>query len=82
MNSKKLDAWALGFSLAIYGALLMLILSVLGLLGLFDSAVETMTSFHIGYSLSLIGIVFGIIEAAVFCFISGVIIAFFYNKVS
>lgn len=80
MKTEKLNAQALGFSLAIYGALIMLVLSILGLFGLFESAVEIMEAFHIGYSLSLIGIFLGIIEAAAFCYVSGVIIAFFYNK--
>jgi hypothetical protein len=57
----------------------MLALSILGLFGLFGSAVEIMEAFHIGYSLSLIGIFLGIIEAAAFCYVSGIIIAFFYN---
>jgi len=77
---EKLNAWALGFSLAIYGALIMLLLSILGVLGLFESAVSIMESFHIAYSLSLGGIIIGILEAAIFCFMSGVLIALFYNR--
>ncbi|MFQ6083344.1 MAG: hypothetical protein ACE5WD_08290 [Candidatus Aminicenantia bacterium] len=81
MKSEKLNAKALGFSLAIYSALLMVILSILGILDLVDSAVEIMKSFHIGFSLSFVGIIIGIIEAAIFGFVSGVIIAFFYNRI-
>lgn len=81
MKSEKINARALGFSLAIYSGLFMVTLSLLGIAGLAESAVELMKSFHIWFSLSLIGIIVGILEAAVFGFFSGVIIAFFYNKV-
>lgn len=80
MKTEKLNAWALGFSLAIYSALCMVILSLLGILGVAKSALEIMESYHIGFSLSFGGIIIGIIEAAVFGFASGVVIAFFYNR--
>lgn len=82
MKSEKMNVMALGFSLAIFGAISMLVLSLLGTLGLFESAVEIMEAYHIGFSLSLGGIIMGIVEAAIFCFISGVFIAFIYNKLS
>jgi len=82
MKPGGLNAKALGISLAIYGAILMLVLSILGLFDLFGSAVEMMEAFHIGYSLSIVGIIIGIVEAAVFCFFSGLLVAFVYNKVN
>lgn len=82
MKPGRLNAKALGLSLAIYGAILMLLLSILGLFNLFGSAVEMMEAFHIGYALSFVGIITGIVEAAVFCFISGFLVAYLYNKVN
>jgi len=82
MKQGKLNAKALGVSLAAYGAILMLVLSILGLFGLFGSSVEIMEAFHIGYSLSFAGIIIGIAEAAVFCYFSGVLVAYLYNKVN
>lgn len=81
MAAEKINAMALGFSLAIYGALAMLALSVLGLLGTFGPAIETMKAWHIGYTLSLGGIIIGMLEAAICFFISGLIIAYFYNRI-
>jgi len=82
MKSERLNAKSLGISFAVYGAISMLLLSILGLFDLFGSAVEMMEVFHIGYSLSFVGIIIGIAEAAAFCFLSGLLIAFVYNKVN
>jgi len=82
MKSGKLNAKALGISFAVYGAISMLLLSIVGLFDLFGSAVEMMEAFHIGYSLSFIGIIVGILEASAFCFFSGLLVAFIYNKVN
>ena len=80
MKNKKLNIIGLGLSIAIYSALCMLILSFLGIAGYAKSALKIMESFHIWFSLSFIGIVAGTLEAGVFGFVSGIIIAFLYNK--
>jgi hypothetical protein len=58
----------------------MLILSFLGIAGYAKSALKIMETFHIWFSLSFIGIIAGILEAGIFGFVSGAIIAFLYNK--
>jgi hypothetical protein len=58
----------------------MLLLSLVGLAGYFQEAVSMMQAMHLGYDLTAIGIVIGIIEAAVVSFIGGWLIAVFHNK--
>jgi len=70
----------LGLSFAIYSGLCMLILSLLGIAGYAESAIKVMESFHIWFSISFVGIIAGILEAGIFGFVSGIIIAFLYNK--
>lgn len=79
-REEKLNPLALGYAAAVLGALVMLILSILGLLGFGSEAVRIMQAYHIFYSLSAIGIILGIIEGAVASFIAGYLIAYFYNK--
>lgn len=76
----KLKPIALGYSLAILSGLFMFLLGILGNLGVYLGAVEMMQKWHIFFSLSFGGIIFGIIEAAVIGFVAGWLIAYFYNK--
>lgn len=76
----KLNAKALGYSLAILSGLWMLILGILGSLGVYLSGVEAMQKWHLFFSLSIGGIIAGIIEALIFGFVIGWLIAYFYNK--
>ena len=76
----KLNPLALGYAAAILGALTMLILSIVGLLGFGGEAVRIMQAYHVFYSLSAVGIILGIIEAAIACFIAGYLLAYFYNR--
>jgi ABC-type antimicrobial peptide transport system permease subunit len=76
----KLKPNALGFSLALLGSLCMLALGILGNLGIYLGAVEMMQKWHLFFSLSMGGIIAGIIEAALISFIAGWLIAYFYNK--
>ena len=77
---QKINAKALGYSLAILSGLCMLLLGIFGNLGLYLAGVEAMQKWHLFFSLSLIGIIAGIIEALIFGFIIGWLIAYFYNK--
>lgn len=76
---QKLDARALGYSLAVLSGLYMLLLGILGNLGFYLVGIEAMQQWHVFFSLSIGGIITGIIEASIWGFISGWLIAYFYN---
>ena len=80
MAKKGLNELALGYALAILSALCMLVLGILANLGVYTGAAEAMMNCHMFFSLSLGGIITGIIEAAVIGFIGGYIFAWLYNK--
>jgi len=77
---KELNGFALGSALAILSSLCMLLIGILGNLGLYTGAVKMMQAWHIFFSLSVLGILAGIIEAAIVSFIFGWLLAFIYNK--
>lgn len=79
--TQKCDAKALGYAGAIVAALGMLVLSIVAKLGLYTQAAEQMMKWHMFYSLSIGGIVAGMIEGAVISFIVLWLFAYFYNKV-
>ncbi len=82
MEHLKLNPTALGISLGILGGLMMVVLGIVGLLGFAEDAVRIMASFHIGYSLTAVGIIIGTIEGAAGSFVFGYLTAVFYNKFS
>ena len=77
---QKLNTQALGYSLAVLSGLGMLTLGILGNLGLYLGGVGMRQTWHMFFSLSFTGIITGIIEASVYGFIGGWLIAYFYNK--
>jgi len=77
---EKLNPKALGISLALISALMMLLLGILGNLGIYTGAVEMMMQWHVFFSLSIGGIIAGMIEAGIISFIFGWLIAYVYNK--
>jgi hypothetical protein len=76
---KTLNALALGYAGAIIGGACMLLLGVLGNLGLYTGAVAMMEEWHIFFSLSLGGIVAGMVEAAIMSFVALYAFAIVYN---
>ncbi len=80
--AQKLNALVLGYSLAIVSGLCMLLFGILGNFGIYTNAVEMMQEWHLFFSLSVGGIITGIIEAAIWGFIAGWVIAYIYNKLS
>lgn len=76
----KLNPFALAYTLAVFSAGCMLVLSLLGKFGYCLSAIEMMKSWHLSYSLTFIGIVGGMAEAALFGLAIGFIIGWLYNK--
>ena len=66
---QKLNVLALGYAGAILSALGMLILGILGNLEIYTKAVEHMQDWHAFFSLSVGGIIGGMIEAAIWSFV-------------
>ena len=80
--AQKLNALAVGYSLAVLSGLVMLLLGILGNLGLYMNGVEAMQQWHLFFDLSALGIVAGIVEAVVFSFAVGWLFAYLYNRLS
>ena len=78
--AEKLNALALGYAGAIISAVGMGVLGILGNIGVLTNIVESMMRWHLFFSLSVIGIITGMIEAAVFNFILLYALAWLYNK--
>lgn len=76
----KLDPKNLGLAGAIVAAICMLILSLFGKGGMYMGAVGMMQQWHMYYSLSLTGIIAGMIEAAIVSFVFLYLFAWIYNK--
>jgi hypothetical protein len=79
---KKLNSLALGYAGAIVSGIGMLALSILGKLGIYTGAVEMMQQWHMFFSLSIGGIIGGVIEAAAISFIFLYLFGLIYNKLS
>lgn len=79
---KTFNAPALGYAGAIIGAVCMLLLGILGNLGFYTGAVEQMAEWHRFFSLSFVGIIGGMIEAAVVSFIFLYAFAIVYNMLT
>ena len=76
----KLNALALGYAAAIVAAVIMLLLGILGNLGIYTGAVEMMQQWHMFFSLSVWGIIAGMIEAAIISFVFVYIFGWCYNR--
>ena len=76
---KTFDALVLGYTGATIGAACMLILGILGNLGLYAGAVAQMAEWHVFFSLSVGGIIGGMIEAAVWSFVILWVFGWLYN---
>lgn len=80
MTGAKLNPMALGIAAAVIAAIGMLLLGILGNLGIYTGAVEMMQSWHMFFSLSIGGIIAGMIEAAIINFIFIYALGWTYNK--
>ena len=76
----KLNPIALSVSGAIVAATVMLLLGIMGNFGIYEGAVDMMMKWHIFFSLSPLGIVGGMIEAAVISFVLLYALAVVHNK--
>lgn len=79
-TTSRLKPLALGYATAIISAACMILLGLLGKMGIYMGAVGMMQQTHMFFGLSLLGVVFGAIEAAVIGFVFGYAIAWIYNK--
>ncbi len=79
MNA-KLKPGALAAAGAIVAVAVMLLLGIFGNLGIYSGAVEMMMKWHIFFSLSLMGIIGGMVEAAVISFVLLYLFAWIYNR--
>jgi hypothetical protein len=79
---EELNSFAFGTAAAIVAAISMLVLSVVGKYGIYSGAVEMMTRWHMFYSLTPIGIITGMVEAAVISFIFFYLFAWIYSKLT
>lgn len=80
MTGTKLNPLALGYAAAVIAAVGMLLLGILGNLGVYTGAVEMMQSAHMFFDLSVVGIITGILEAAIISFVFTYAFAWIYNK--
>ncbi len=80
MTNTSLSPKGLGISLALISGICMLLLSLLGLAGYMQEAVNMMQVWHLGYQLTFIGILIGIVEAAVLSYVAGWLTALLHNK--
>ncbi len=77
---EKLNTLGFGYALAILASTIMLLLGILGNLGIYMSGVEAMQQWHTLFSLSIGGIILGMIEAAVAGFFLGFAFGWIYNR--
>ena len=78
--AEKLKPRALGYAGAVVAGLCMLLLGLLANFGVYKGASEEMQKWHMFFSLEPVGILTGIIEAAVLTFAGAYVFAFLYNK--
>lgn len=76
----KLNSLAFGVAAAIVAALSMLILGIFGNMGIYTGAVEMMSQWHMFFSLTPVGIIAGMVEAAIISFVLFYIFGWIYNK--
>lgn len=78
----KLNAQPAATALAIWSALVMLLFWVLAKIGLYVSAAEAMVSWHMFFNLTFMGLIGGMIEAAVISFLGIYSFVYIYNLVA
>jgi len=80
MAKNEWNAKALAWSLAIVAALMMLLIWIGAKIGIYMGAFEMMQNWHVFFSLSFGGLIGGILEAGIWSFVFGWLIAWSYNK--
>lgn len=78
--TEKLNELALGYAGAILSAVCMLLLGILGNLGIYTNGVQAMQQWHVFFSLSIGGIIAGIVEGSIAGFVIVYAFGWVYNK--
>jgi len=81
MNN-KISPLAAALTAAIVSALIMLALGIFGNIGIYEGAVEAMQKWHMFFDLSVVGIIGGMIEAAIVAFLIIIISIWIYNALA
>ena len=81
-TTKQINKLVAGYTGAIIAATYMLLLGILGNLGLYMGAVEALMEWHMFFSLSVLGIISGMIEAAVITFVFVYVTIWLYYKLA
>ena len=80
--NKKISPLAAALTTAIVSAAIMLALGIFGILGIYEGAVEAMQQWHMFFDLSAVGIIGGMIEAAIIGFLIAIISVWIYNALA
>jgi hypothetical protein len=80
MNEQKFHAHTLASSGAIVAAVSMLLLGIGANIGVYEGAAEMMRQWHMFFSFSFVGIITGMIEAAIITYVFLYAFAWVYNK--
>ena len=75
----KFDAVTLGYAGGIIAALCMLVLSILASIGIYGQMALQMAKWHMFYSVSILGTITGMIEAAIIGFVVLYVFGTIYN---
>jgi hypothetical protein len=78
----KLKAQPAATALAVWSAIVMLLLWILAKMGLYSSAVEMMAQWHMFFNMTFMGLIGGMIEAAAISFLGVHSFVFIYNLVA
>ena len=78
--AQKWNELALGYSGAIVSAVGMFLMGIFGYTGFYRGMVNVMLQSHMYFAVSPLGMLAGMIEAAIWGFIAGYAIAWIYNK--
>lgn len=82
MKRTKIEAQPTATALAIWSALVMLLLWVLSKMGVYVSAAEAMSQWHMFFNLTFAGLIGGMIEAAIISLLGVYSFVFIYNWVA
>jgi len=82
MAKEKCNCVPAGLAAAIVSAALMLLLGIFGNLGVYTGAVDMMKQWHMFFSLSISGIIAGMVEAAIISFVIVYAFVWIYNKLA
>lgn len=78
---EKLNSAAFGLAAAIVAALIMAVIGTLSRFGIYTEAAQMMSSWHIFFDTTLLGIFAGMVEAAVSTFVLIYLFAVIHNQI-